>query len=88
MRLGGLLPVLPLVVPLLAAALCLLTWRTVRLQRLVGTVGGAGLLAAALGLLAAVATAPDGVLTLQVGGWPAPFGSAPSTKAALRTRNG
>lgn len=74
MTLGGLLLVLPLVIPLLAAALCLLAWRAVRRQRRLGAIGGAAHLMAALGLFAAVLDDPDGILTLQVGGWPAPFG--------------
>jgi multicomponent Na+:H+ antiporter subunit D len=69
-----LLLVLPLVTPLLAAALCLLAWRSARVQRRIGVLGGAVLLAAALALFGAVAAAPGRVLTLQVGGWPAPFG--------------
>jgi multicomponent Na+:H+ antiporter subunit D len=71
---GGLIVVLPLLIPLLTAVLCLLAWRAVRRQRWLGAVGGGAHLAASLGLFVAVLSDPDGILTLQVGDWPAPFG--------------
>jgi multicomponent Na+:H+ antiporter subunit D len=68
----SLLPALPVVVPLAAAVLSLAAWRSPRLQRALGVLGTAGLLAAALALLARVSR--DGIQVLHVGGWPAPFG--------------
>jgi multicomponent Na+:H+ antiporter subunit D len=63
---------LPPIVPLLAAVLCLLAWRWRYLQRVLGLLGCAGLLLSAIALLRAVW---DGrILTLEVGSWPAPFG--------------
>ena len=67
-----LLLVLPIVLPLVTAALALAAWRSVRVQRVVTLVGGVGLLVAAVLLLRAVDAA--GVLATQAGGWPAPFG--------------
>lgn len=66
------LPVLPIVIPLLSAALCLLAWRSVVWQRVVATLGAAGLLASAVALLVAVDR--HGFVLVQVGSWPAPFG--------------
>jgi multicomponent Na+:H+ antiporter subunit D len=62
----------PVVIPLAAAALGLVAWRSIRAQRIVGIAGSAGLLAAGIGLLLAVEQA--GVVTVQVGDWPAPYG--------------
>jgi multicomponent Na+:H+ antiporter subunit D len=64
--------VLPLLVPLGTAAASLLAWRCLALQRGLAVGGAALLLAAGLALLGAVAR--DGILAVQVGGWPAPFG--------------
>lgn len=66
------LPVLPIVVPLGAAVVALLAWRAPRVQRAVSLLGAAGLLAAGLLLLRAVAR--DGIQVVQLGHWPAPFG--------------
>jgi multicomponent Na+:H+ antiporter subunit D len=64
--------VLPILIPLTAAALSLLAWRSRVAQRWLGAAGAAGLLAAAVALLAAVAG--GGIQALQAGAWPAPFG--------------
>lgn len=64
--------VLPIVLPLTTAALCMLFWRSGRAQRVFAVVGAAGLLACTLTLLATVRR--EGVLVLQLGNWPAPFG--------------
>lgn len=64
--------VLPLLIPLTAAAASLLTWRWLWLQRALGVVGTGGLLGAALALLAH--TWQNGIQAVQVGRWPAPFG--------------
>lgn len=66
------LVLLPIIVPLAAAAMALLGWRSLRAQRLLGAAGALGLLLSAVALLLAVER--DGYLTLQLGGWPAPFG--------------
>ncbi len=66
------LPILPVVIPLLAAALGLTAWRRPRAQRRFGLLGAAALLPAAIALLGAVAR--DGILVVEVGNWPAPFG--------------
>ncbi|MBB3191300.1 Na+/H+ antiporter subunit D [Halomonas cerina] len=63
---------LPLLIPLFAGALSLAAWRWRTLQRLIAVAGTAGLLVAALWLLAEVWQ--DGIRVLQVGSWPAPFG--------------
>lgn len=63
---------LPIALPLVAAAAALLAWRSRATQRALGVAGAAGLLAAGLGLLARVAG--GGILAVQIGGWPAPFG--------------
>ena len=63
---------LPVLVPLFAAALGLVAWRSGRAQRFIAVAGSAGLLAVGIALLVAVER--DGIQTLQVGGWEAPFG--------------
>jgi multicomponent Na+:H+ antiporter subunit D len=67
-----LLLVLPIVLPVTTAAVCLLLWRFGAVQRAIATVGAAALLGSALALLAAVRR--EGMLVLQLGNWPAPFG--------------
>ncbi|PWU51099.1 Na+/H+ antiporter subunit D [Micromonospora globispora] len=67
----ALLP-LPVVVPLLGAALTLLLTRRPRLQRSVSVVGLAATLAVAVVLL--VEAYRHGPVVVQVGGWPAPVG--------------
>ncbi len=66
------LVVLPIVIPLLSAAMCLLAWRSVVWQRTVAAVGATGLLASAVALLVAVDR--HDLIHVQVGDWPAPFG--------------
>ena len=66
------LTLLPVVVPLLAAALGLLAWRSGRVQRLIALAGSGLLLMAGVALLITVER--DGIQTMQVGGWPAPYG--------------
>ena len=63
---------LPVVIPLLTACACLLLRGRTRWQRRIALVSAGLVLAAAVGLLAQVLA--GGVLTLQVGNWPAPFG--------------
>jgi multicomponent Na+:H+ antiporter subunit D len=67
-----LLVVAPVLVPLAAAALGFLAWKSRAAQRAIGVVGAAALLALALILLVAVDR--RGMQAVQIGGWPAPFG--------------
>lgn len=63
--------VLPILVPFLAAALSVVVWR-LRLQRVVALLGTGGLFASGVAVLAVVRQ--EGIQTLQLGNWPAPFG--------------
>jgi multicomponent Na+:H+ antiporter subunit D len=67
-----LLVVLPLVIPLAAAAASLLAWGNNTIQRWLGVVGTGALLAVGLALLVEVRS--NGILVVEVGNWPAPFG--------------
>ena len=64
--------VLPILLPFLAAALAMLAWRRVAIQRWIGLVGAICQLVAGLVLLAFVIE--DGFQVAQIGDWPAPFG--------------
>lgn len=64
--------VLPILIPCLAAALLLLAWHWRAAQRSLSLAAAAGLLVASLVLLREVAT--NGILAVQVGDWPAPYG--------------
>jgi multicomponent Na+:H+ antiporter subunit D len=61
---------LPLVIPLIAAALCVVV--PARARPAIGIAGSAGLLAAAVSLLLLVQH--QSIATLQIGAWRAPFG--------------
>ncbi len=63
---------LPVLVPLIAAALGLFAWRSGTAQRLIAVAASAVLLA--VGIMLLVVVERDGIQTLQVGAWPAPFG--------------
>ncbi|MBW6503493.1 Na+/H+ antiporter subunit D [bacterium] len=63
---------LPLLIPLITAVADLFAWNRRKLQRLLGICGSVLLLASGVMLLAEVRQA--GVLSAQVGNWPAPFG--------------
>ncbi|MBE0504484.1 MAG: Na+/H+ antiporter subunit D [Desulfuromonadales bacterium] len=63
---------LPLVIPLATAVACLLAWKNQGLQRIISLIGSFLLLIAAAVLL--VTVQQDGVLSVQGGGWAAPFG--------------
>lgn len=67
-----LLVVAPILIPLMTAALCALLWSRPDLQRSLGLLGSAGLLAAALLLLRE--TSEGAILVAQMGNWAAPFG--------------
>ncbi len=62
----------PLAVPLATAAACLLAWRRPLLQRRLSLAGAAALAGSGGWLL--VRVCGSGIVTLQVAGWPAPFG--------------
>jgi multicomponent Na+:H+ antiporter subunit D len=64
--------VLPLLIPLLTAIVTVLAQRSIRTQRWVSLAGALALFLAALGLLREVWR--DGMVTAQMGNWPAPFG--------------
>jgi len=64
--------VLPILVPLIAAVVAMLAWRSRAAQRVAGVAGAAGLFVSSLVLLRVVLR--DGVQAVQVGNWPAPFG--------------
>jgi multicomponent Na+:H+ antiporter subunit D len=64
--------VLPIIVPLVTAAISLLAWRSRPLQRLLGVTGTLVLLGSALLLLGEVSE--GGIQAVQMGNWPAPFG--------------
>ncbi|MBB6428443.1 proton-conducting transporter transmembrane domain-containing protein [Algisphaera agarilytica] len=66
------LPVLPILIPLLAAAACLLSWRSVLWQRVASTIGAVGLLGSAIALL--ITADRHDIVTVQIGSWSAPFG--------------
>jgi multicomponent Na+:H+ antiporter subunit D len=68
----NILLVLPVLIPITTASLCLLAWRYPRVQRYLCVLGSAALLLASVWLLAAVWR--DGILATQPGNWPAPFG--------------
>jgi multicomponent Na+:H+ antiporter subunit D len=63
---------LPIIIPLLAAAVSLLVWRSRQLQRLLAIAGSLALFGSALLLLGLVAD--QGIQAVQMGNWPAPFG--------------
>jgi multicomponent Na+:H+ antiporter subunit D len=66
------LVVLPLVIPLVAAGASLLFWGRRRVQRWLAVIGTGGQLAVAIALLLQVRA--EGILVVEVGNWPAPFG--------------
>lgn len=68
----NLLLVAPILLPMLTAALCLLAWKSVRVQRWLGVAGSAALLASALALFAEVHG--RGIAVSHAGEWAAPFG--------------
>lgn len=64
--------ILPIIIPLVTAAVSLVAWRSWPIKRALGLIGAAGLLVSALLLLRTVWI--EGPLAVQLGGWPAPFG--------------
>lgn len=68
----NILLVLPILIPLATAAVCLIFWGKRIAQRIIGVIGALALLATALSLLATVWQ--RGIIATQLGNWPAPFG--------------
>jgi multicomponent Na+:H+ antiporter subunit D len=68
----SLLVALPILVPLTTAALAFTAWRHPRIQAVTSIAGGAALLACTVALVAAVHA--HGIVSVQAGSWPAPFG--------------
>ena len=66
------LVVIPILIPLLAAALSIASWRSVLLQRGIAVVATGSLLAVSIALLQL--TREQGFVVMQMGGWAAPFG--------------
>ncbi len=64
--------VLPILLPLFFGIACLLSWKSIRLQKAFSLVGVTIQLGAALWLFYRIQQ--GGILHLQVGSWPAPFG--------------
>jgi multicomponent Na+:H+ antiporter subunit D len=65
---------LPILIPLVTGALCLLCWGRIGLQRGVSVASGVANLVVSLTLLWSVHT--DGILVSMMGNWPPPFGIA------------
>lgn len=62
----------PILIPLIAAALCAVFWRSASIQRVISLASSVLLLAAAVWLLRTVTT--QGIIASNMGGWQAPFG--------------
>ncbi len=70
---GAFMPlILPILIPFVAAAVSLLAWRNLKLQRSLGVLGMLGLCGVGIALLVRVQR--EGILTAHMGNWPAPFG--------------
>jgi multicomponent Na+:H+ antiporter subunit D len=68
----NILLILPILIPLLTAAVSILAWKSRRVQRGLGVVGTAALMVAGLQLFRAVQQ--QGIQAARMGNWPAPFG--------------
>ncbi|WP_237226133.1 Na+/H+ antiporter subunit D [Rubinisphaera sp. JC750] len=64
--------IFPIALPLATMVISLLTWKSVAAQKWTGIVGSTLLFASAAVLMGLVQR--DGILVMQVGDWPAPFG--------------
>ena len=67
-----LLVLIPVLLPMLAASISVVAWRSPLAQRVIGVGATGGLLAASIWLL--VATWREGIITMEMSGFPAPFG--------------
>ncbi|GHE20712.1 Na+/H+ antiporter subunit D [Halomonas urumqiensis] len=63
---------LPVLLPLLSGSISILFWRARPMQRFVAVAGNLALLVVSLWLMASVSR--DGYVSIQMGGWEAPFG--------------
>ena len=61
-----------ILIPFATALVCILAWKNLVIQRIAGVIGMAALLGTALTLFLQVSN--DGIQTVQLGNWPAPFG--------------
>lgn len=68
----NILVVLPIIIPMTTAAICLVAFRSRAAQRIISVVGALALFSVAVALLLTVAQ--DGILVYQLGNWAAPFG--------------
>ncbi|NLG74112.1 MAG: Na+/H+ antiporter subunit D [Chloroflexi bacterium] len=68
----GISIMLPIVIPLTSAALQIIAWRRRGIQKTITVISTTALLLAALFLLVQVRS--DGIQTIHIGGWQAPFG--------------
>jgi multicomponent Na+:H+ antiporter subunit D len=66
------LVVLPVLIPLIAAAIMLIFWRWRRVQRWLNLIAASALMVVAIILLVAVRR--HGIIAVQLGGWDAPYG--------------
>ncbi|TCI72165.1 Na+/H+ antiporter subunit D [Exiguobacterium sp. SH0S7] len=66
------LPIFPIVIPALAAIILMFAPKQVRLQRVMAL--GALLVTFAVSVLLVFTVSQDGILTVNLGNWPAPFG--------------
>lgn len=64
--------VMPILIPMIFGVLCLLSYRSNRLQKIIGVTGTVLLFAVSIALF--VSTIKSEILVLQIGSWPAPFG--------------
>ena len=64
--------ILPVLMPMTTAVLCMLAWNSLRLQRGLSVIGAALLLASGLLLLRSIWQ--NGIQAAQMSAWPAPFG--------------
>lgn len=68
----NILLILPVLVPLTAAVLCMLAWNSLRVQRILNVMGATLLLVSGLLLLRSIWQ--NGIQAAQMNAWPAPFG--------------
>lgn len=66
------LPILPILIPLLAAIILLVFAKNISAQRIISVIASAGAVIAALAVMLKVKS--DGIQTADMGSWPAPFG--------------
>lgn len=66
--------ILPIFIPLLTAVGCLFAFKHRKVQAVISMVGSVVLLAATIALFVAVHNNPVGVISVQMGGWAAPYG--------------